>query len=132
MSPRTLRDRVIRDHFVDIRKQLESFVDVCWLSVHRYNEESRTGEDRKYITAIDQKLAALNNSLVRYFSALARKYSDNIIDFQKKTLLSVLTPEKSKALIAFTSSIDVENEKKALAGIFEVLGVEEKHYARFC
>jgi len=128
--PRVLRERMFRDNYIDIRKQLDSFVNVSWLSIHRHNEEVRPGEDRRNVPAIDQKLVSLNNSLVRYFSALARKYSDNIIDFQKKTLLSVLTPEKSEALIAFTSSIDVENEKNALAGIFEVLGVEEKHYAQ--
>lgn len=130
LPPRVIRDRLMRDHFLDIKKQLDSFVIVSWLSVHRFNEENRPNEERKTIPAIDQKLASLNNSLVRYFSALARRYSDNIVEFQKKTLISVLTPEKSEALFAFSNSIDVDNEKKALAGIFEVLGVEERHYSQ--
>ncbi len=128
--PRALRERMIRDNFLDIRKQLDSFVTVSWLSIHRQNETNGLNQDRKNAPAIDQKLESLNNLLVRYFSGLARKFSDNIIDFQKKTLLSVLTPEKSDALFAFTNSIDVENEKKSLVGIFEVLGVEEKHYSQ--
>jgi|GEM_PF-1204606 len=130
MPPRALRERMIRDNFLDIRKQLDSFVTVSWLSIHRHNETNGINQDRKNVPAIDQRLESLNNSLVRYFSALARKFSDNIIDFQKKTLLSVLTPEKSEAFFAFTNSIDVENEKKSLIGIFEVLGVEEKHYSQ--
>lgn len=130
LPPRSQRERMFRDHYLDIRKQLESFVSVCWLSVHRYNDDNRPGEDRRPIPAIDQKLISLNNILVRYFSSLTKKYSDNIIEFQKKTLISVLTPEKSDALIVFSNSINIDNEKKALTGIFEVLGVEEKQYAQ--
>jgi predicted ATP-binding protein involved in virulence len=128
--PRTLRERMIRDHFLDVRRQLEEFVNVSWLSVHRQNEESQTIEERKSIPPIDQKLLSLNNALVKHFSSLSRKFSDNIIEFQKRTLLSVITSERTEALFAFSDRIDVDREKKALAGIFEVLGVEEKHYAQ--
>jgi hypothetical protein len=84
LPPRSQRERMYRDHYRDIRKQLESFVSVCWLSIHRYNDESRPGEDRRPIPAIDQKLISLNNILVRYFSSLTKKYSDNIIEFQNR------------------------------------------------
>lgn len=130
MPPRMLRDRMIKDHFVDVKRQLEDFVNVSWLSIHRMNDENSPSEDRKAMPPIDQKLNSLNNTLVRHLSSLSRKYSDNISEFQKKTLLSVLTPEKGNVLQAFFQKIDIENEKKALTGIFETLGVDEKQYAQ--
>lgn len=99
--PRALRERMIRDNFLDIRNQLDSFVTVSWLSIHRHNEDNRQAQDRKNVPAIDQKLDSLNNSLVRYFSALARKYSDNIIDFQKKNLTISFNSRKKRGIICF-------------------------------
>lgn len=126
MIPSSLREKRLIDSR-DVKKQLKSFINVCWLSVNRFNEESRINDERKVIPAVDQKLISLSNSLVRYFSMLAKKYQNDIIELQKKTLLSVLTPEESRDVISSTTSIDVEKEKESLTGMFKVLGVEEKN-----
>lgn len=125
------RDKFFHDSFSSIKKELQSLVKISWLSIHRFNVDIRMREDRerKIIPAIDQKLSLLTDDLLRYFSSLSKKYSDSITEFQKKTLLSVLTPEKTHALIERTKTIDIEKEKKALAGIFDVLKVDEKQYS---
>ena len=127
---RAIRDHLmIRDHLLDIRGQLNQFVRVTWLSVHR-NEDNQMNDERKIIPAIDQKLNSLSNDLVRYFSSLAKKYSDEIVNFQKNILLSILTSDKSiHSIISSTKSINTEYEKKSLSGIFDVLGVEKKIYS---
>jgi predicted ATPase len=130
IPPRAIREKMIRDHFLDIRGQLNLFVRVTWLSVHR-NEDNRINDERKIIPAIDQKLNSLSNDLVRYFSSLAKKYSDEIVNFQKNILLSILTSDRSiHSIISSTKSINTEYEKKSLSGIFDVLGVEKKTYSQ--
>ncbi|MFZ2727119.1 MAG: AAA family ATPase [Methylococcaceae bacterium] len=126
---RAIRDKMIRDHFLDIRERLDSFVKVTWLSVHR-NEENRLSDERKTTPAIDQKLNLLSNSLMGYFSLLASKYSDEIVNFQKNILLSILTSEGNEDnVITSTGTINTEKEQKALSEIFEVLGVDKKKYS---
>lgn len=127
---RAFRERMFKGHFLDVRRQLEDLVNVSWLSIHRQNEEPQTMEERKSIPPIDQKISSLNNSLVKYFSSLSKRHSDNITEFQKRILLSVITSERSEALSAFLKNIDIDRETMALTGVFEVLGVEKKHYAQ--
>jgi len=127
--PRQIREKMLRDLF-GIKEQLDQFVKVTWLSVHR-NEDNRMSDEKKAIPAIDQKLNSLSNELVRYFSSLAKKYEDEITTFQKNILLSILTLNKSVlSIITSTKSIDTEHEKKSLSGIFDVLGVEKKTYVQ--
>lgn len=126
--PRLLRDRVYRERFDDIRAHLQSFAKVSWLSVHRNSEDSRNPEDRRFIPAIDQKIKDLNNNLVRYFSSLSKKFSDRTLEFQRKSFLSVLTPDRFDSIFTFATSLDIEEERKTLGEIFEVLGVEQKQY----
>lgn len=130
MPPRMLRERVVRQKFLDIQKELESIVKVCWLSVNRHADEPQVSDERKHLSAVDQKLASLNNELVRFFSQLARRYADDTLEFQKNAFLSLLTPEKEQALIDLSKKIDLESEKKSLSNVFELLGVESKLYGR--
>lgn len=128
--PRMLRERLANNRYVDVRQQLAAYVKVSWLSIHRSVDDPRmVNEEKRALPAIDQKLHNLNNQLVRYFSQLDGKYADHVVNFQKKTLLSVLTPEKTSSVLGLSTSLDIERERKSLASIFEVLGVEEKHYA---
>lgn len=128
--PRSIRERFVNNRHMDVREQLSAFVKVSWLSIHRSVDDPRfMSEEKRILPAIDQKLLNLNNQLVRYFSQLAGRYADHVVDFQKKTLLSVLTPEKTSSVLGMSSALDIEKERKSLASIFEVLGVEEKHYS---
>jgi len=126
--PRVMRERLFRERFADIRESLNSLIKVSWLSVHRHSDESRLHEDRKFVPAIDQKLRDLNNSLVRYFSTLTKKYADHTLEFQRKSFLSVLTPDRVESVFSFAKKLDLEQERATLGEIFQVLGVEPRHY----
>jgi ABC-type lipoprotein export system ATPase subunit len=128
--PRMIRDRMANNRYLDVRTQLASIVKVSWLSIHRTGgDQNILNEEKRTLPAIDQKILNLNNQLVRHFSQLAGKYADHVVNFQKKTLLSVLTPEKTSSVLGQSITLDMDRERKSLASIFEVLGVEEKHYA---
>jgi len=125
---RMMRERNFRERSADIRENLNALIKISWLSVHRHSDEGRSPDERKFIPAIDQKLRDLNNSLVRYFSTLTKKYADHTLEFQRKSFLSVLTPERSESVFSFANNLDIEHEKGTLGEIFQVLGVEAKHY----
>lgn len=125
---RPIRDRMYRERFADLRENLSSLVHTSWLSVHRHSEEGRNIDERKFVPAIDQKLKDLNNNLVRYFSSLAKEFSDQTFEFQRKIFLSVLTPEKQESIFNFAKELDLDREKNTLAEIFHVLGVDSKQY----
>lgn len=127
---RMIRDRSYRERSADIRTQLRSLAKVSWLSVYRNSEDSRHPEDRRFIPAIDQKLRDLNNNLVRYFSTLSKKFADHTLEFQKKSFLSVLTPERYESIFTFALELDIEEERKTLGEIFQVLGVEPRQYSQ--
>lgn len=128
--PRVLKERFYRERFVDIQKTLRGIIDVSWLSVYRQIEEVRSPEERRPLqqSAIDLKLRALNNELVRYFSILSKKYADHTIEFQKSSLLSLLAAEKAIEISTFSTGLDIEAEKNSLTKVFGVLGVEVKAY----
>ncbi|MDH4432254.1 AAA family ATPase [Pseudomonas shirazica] len=125
---RMIRDRMYRERFADLRENLTALVKTSWLSVHRHIDDGRNSEDRRFVPAIDQKLKELNIGLIRYFSSLSKEYSDKTLDFQRKTFLSVLTPDKQESVFSFAKQLDLDQEKNTLAEIFNVLGVDPKHY----
>ncbi len=128
--PRMLRERFYREKFIYIQRQLENMVRVSWLSVHRQTESERMPEERRPAPAIDIKLVTMNNSLVRYFSRLASEFSEETKKFQKTSFLSLTSIQKEANIRSFVESIDIDAEKKSLASIFELLGVEQRHYSK--
>jgi energy-coupling factor transporter ATP-binding protein EcfA2 len=130
--PRMLRERVFREKFLYIQRQLENLVGVSWLSVHRQTEVDKVGNDerRSPMSAIDAKLQNMTNLLVRYFSRLASGFSEETKAFQKASFLSLTSPQKESNVRSFVRSIDIEAERKALTSVFEVLGVEQKQFER--
>ena len=116
--------------YIFIRSQLEKLVKVNWLSVHRASPYERIPEEMRHATAIDQKLTELNNSLVRYFSKLATSYSEKAADFQKDSFLSLVSIQKKADVNTFVKSIDLEEERRSLASIFELLGLATKNYSQ--
>jgi predicted ATPase len=131
LPPRMLRDKYYHERFLDIKKQLNSMTNLCWLSVHRHTSGSRNDDERRrFISSVDQKLDDLNNQVVKYFSQLARQYSDETRDFQKKVFLSLLTSQNEKVIYSKTLTIDTDLEKRALSNVFEVLNVEQSIYTK--
>jgi predicted ATPase len=127
---RMLREKYYREKFVYVQRQLEDLVRVNWLSVHRQADSERTSEERRPATAVDAKLANMNNNLVRYFSKLATKFSEETKNFQKTSFLSLTSVQKEANIRSFVESVNIEHEKKSLASIFELLGVEQKQYIK--
>ncbi|EGD6048022.1 AAA family ATPase [Escherichia coli] len=116
----------------EISSTLEDLIKVSWLSVNRVdNLYLRERDiDKRSTSTIDHKISNLNNDLVRYFSVLSQQFSDHTIEFQKQSFLALINNEGANAIFQFSSSIDIENERKQLIEVFEVLGVENKAYAK--
>lgn len=134
-----IRDMRYNHYSTSVYTAIEKLINVNWLSVHRNDEYILKDSERDNRPPIDIKVDELNDSLVKFFSSLSKKFSEKIIDFQKDILLSILTPETEDKILKFGSVINVEKERKALEAIFEVLGVKEtkskpkiqQHFDRF-
>lgn len=124
---RFMRERAYRDKFLFVQRQLQEIVNVTWLSVYRGTEE-REREERRYQSAVDQKLASLNIELVKYFTKLATNFDEKTKEFQRTSFLALTQVEKMTNIRAFMRNIDIEHERAALASIFKLLGVERQHY----
>ncbi|MGM7874890.1 AAA family ATPase [Yersinia enterocolitica] len=112
----------------EINILLKELIKVSWLSVNRADVLYNRDIDKKSSSTIDHKIMELNNSLVRYFSFLSQQFSDHTIEFQKKSFLALINNEGAKPIFQFSNSIDLEKERKTLVEVFDVLGVEKKHY----
>ncbi|AZP88654.1 TPA: AAA family ATPase [Klebsiella pneumoniae] len=109
---------------------LKELIKVSWLSVNRADNLYNRDVDKRLLSTIDHKISDLNNSLVRYFSVLSQQFSDHTIEFQKKSFLALINNEGANPIFQFSNSIDIDKERKTLVEVFDVLGVENKHYAR--
>ncbi len=116
----------------EVGSLLDELIKVSWLSVNRadnvYNRERDI--EKRVSSAIDHKIIDLNNDLVRYFSVLSQQFSDHTIEFQKKSFLALINNEGANAIFQFSTSIDIDKERKTLIEVFDVLGVENKFYAK--
>ncbi|HIC1896537.1 AAA family ATPase [Citrobacter braakii] len=109
---------------------LKELIKVSWLSVNRADNLYNRDIDKRSLSTIDHKINDLNNSLVRYFSVLSQQFSDHTIEFQKKSFLALINNEGANPIFQFSNSIDIDKERKTLVEVFDVLGVENKHYVR--
>lgn len=138
-SVRMLRESKYNHYQSSVYLEIEKLINVNWLSVHRNDENFIKENDGDNRPPVDIKIDKLNDSLVKFFSSLSKKFSEKILEFQKEILLSILTPETEDTILKFVSAIKVDKEKQALEDIFEVLGVKEskskpkiqKHFDRF-
>lgn len=127
--PRSFRERHLKDLTTGPRDILTKLIKVCWLSVHRKSEDEQIRDERHDMPAVDQKLSSMANDLVRYFSAMSKKYEDHTKEFQKKSFLSLITHEKENQVFDFATKIDISSEKKGISDVFELLQLEVKEYA---
>jgi len=130
MPTRVFRERFHREKFIYIQRQLENMITVNWLSVHRHPDAERTTEEKRFGSAIDTKLANLHNQLVRYFSKLGSKFSEEAKNFQKASFLSLTGVNEDKNINDFVKNFDIEEERRALASVFELLEVDKKDYQK--
>ncbi|GJK48939.1 AAA family ATPase [Serratia marcescens] len=109
---------------------LKELIKVSWLSVNRADNLYNRDIEKRTLSTIDHKINELNNNLVRYFSVLSQQFSDHTIEFQKKSFLALINNEGANPIFQFSSSIDIDQERKTLVEVFDVLGVENKHYVK--
>lgn len=121
-----LERELYRRHGSNIASILNQLVNVSWLSVHRAS--ASRNEDERYESTVDRKLKELSNRLVRYFSTLNKEGSELVENFQKTVFLSMLYRKSHKPLFADVKDIKLEEEKKALEGIFNQFKVPSKDF----
>ncbi|EKG3234637.1 TPA: AAA family ATPase [Citrobacter freundii] len=109
---------------------LKDLIKVSWLSVNRADNLYSRDIDKRALSTIDHKIIELNNNLVRYFSVLSQQFSDHTIEFQKKSFLALINNEGANPIFQFSSTIDIDQERKTLVEVFDVLGVDNKHYLK--
>lgn len=74
----------------ELTKKIQELVTVNWLSVHRTPTAERTREERSYESTVDQRLEAISNDLVRFFSTLSRLKDDEVRIFQDSMFISLI------------------------------------------
>lgn len=127
-SKRLIQREIYRRHGRSIDSILNKLVNTSWLSVHRANFAKHELEEGKYESTVDGKLKELSNRLVRYFSTLGKMGSEQLENFQKTVFLSMLYRKSSKPIFSIAREINLEDEKKALKGIFEQFNVDQKEF----
>jgi len=111
-----------------LSSSLEKLVNVSWLSVHRSSSKLNESEKENYESSVDRKLKELSNRLVRYFSTLGKKGSEQFEIFQKEVFLSMLIRKSGKPVFSTVKSINLDEEKNALEGIFNQFKVAPKDF----
>ena len=110
-----------------ILARLESIANVSWLSIHRSSSSRFSPEEESYESSVDQKLDELSNNLGKYFSVLSSKVSDEIAEFQRNIISSLLTEQTESAVFSLVKSFNLDEEKEALNDIFEKLKIGGKY-----
>ncbi|MBC3228012.1 MULTISPECIES: AAA family ATPase [Serratia] len=114
----------------ELSLMLKELIKISWLSVNRADNIFNRDGEKRVLSTIDHKITDLNNELVRYFSVLSQQFSEHALEFQQKSFLAVINNEGAKPIFNFSQSIDIEKERRTLIEVFDVLGVENKYYAK--
>jgi predicted ATP-binding protein involved in virulence len=124
--PRHVMEKQLRRNGYSVSSSLEKLVNVSWLSVHRASSSDEDYEKERHESTVDRKLKELSNRLVRYFSVLGKEGSEQFENFQKEVFLSMLYRKSGKAFFSTAKNINIDQEKKALEGIFDQFEVAPK------
>ncbi len=103
--------------------RLKAIANVNWLSIHRTNSSRFSSEEESYESSVDLKLEELSNELARYFSFLSSRVSDEIAEFQRNIISSLITEQTETAVFSLVKSFDLDEEKRALVEIFKKLKI---------
>ncbi len=129
IPPRMRRERFAARYY-DIRAQLQSLLNVRWLSINRASEEFTPDEERKFVSMVDRKVADLNSEIVKYLGRLTKRYADETLEFQQASLLSLINSESEFKLNELVKNINLDEERTALEKAFELLGVAPAKYQK--
>ncbi|MCF5901218.1 AAA family ATPase [Aeromonas veronii] len=107
-------------------KFLSELVNISWLSVNRSSQI--IDENDRNESSVDRKLKELSDRLVRYFSVLGKKASEEFESFQKEVFLSLLFKKSSKPFFSAAKELEIDKEKEALRGIFSQFKLTPKDF----
>lgn len=124
VSPRQFRSFVRQRINRGILAKLEAIATVSWLSIHRSSKS--LAEETSYESTVDLKLEELSSDLGKYFSVLSAKVSDEIAEFQRNIISSLLTEQTESKVFSHVRSFDLDIEKQALYDIFDKLQIGGK------
>ena len=100
-----------------------------------YTSPDRSSNEESYESSVDIKLNQLSQSLASYFAVLTSKVTDEIADFQRNLIVSLLTEQEESAVLSSVRKLDLEEEKKSLSEIFSKLQISaatklDKHFRK--
>lgn len=124
ISPRQFRSFMRQRINRGILAKLEAIATVSWLSIHRSSKS--IAEETSYESTVDLKLEELSSDLGKYFSVLSAKVSDEIAEFQRNIISSLLTEQTESTVFSHVRSFDLDIEKQALYDIFDKLKIGGK------
>lgn len=111
----------------DVNLNLQSFVNLTWLSIHR-TSRSHSQEEKSFESSIDQKVKELSSDLIKYFGVLDKRYSIETERFQKNVFLSLIEGENQINLQ--TDDLDSGKEKDSLRQIFLLFKLQEAEFSK--
>jgi predicted ATP-dependent endonuclease of OLD family len=115
--------------------KLTEITNVSWLSIHRTTNIMQRKAEESFESSVDQKLDELSLQLAKYFSVLAAKVSEEIAEFQRSMIVSLLTEQTESTVLSSVKTLNLDEEKKALIDILTRLNIPkgakaklDKHY----
>jgi predicted ATPase len=122
------RQSLYRHVTADLTQRLRELAPTSWLSIHRAPGTRPGRDERSHEFTVDQKLDEISNSLVRFFSELEKKATDEAHKFQETIFLSLIYKHKQDELFRAVQDLDIQKEKKALIDIFKNFKVPESSF----
>ncbi|MEN6601861.1 MAG: AAA family ATPase [Bryobacteraceae bacterium] len=119
-SPR-YRLSEVRRQSEGLAEELALLVNITWLSVHR--SQQSISREEQYESLVDKKLNQVSNNLVRYFSLLSTRGTNQTEHFQKAVFQSLLHHPTESNAFAIVKGLDLAAEERALTQIFREFGV---------
>jgi len=113
-----------------LKKRLDGFYNLTWLSIHRAKSFRKQEEEDTYDSTVDSKLVALSNEFVRFFSALSQSASAEMKKFQETVFLSLLQEQSEEMLRTALRRMDFAAEQSLLVDIYNELNVDPKIFEK--
>jgi predicted ATP-binding protein involved in virulence len=121
--------RMFRDMYrfmpSELNERIRELVQVNWLSVHRASAVERPREERSYESTVDQKIEAISNEIVRYFSTLSQRKDDEVRQFQESMFVSLVENQSHYDLFDKPPLEEIDKQIDILSFIFDELHVSK-------
>ncbi|AQT68036.1 hemin importer ATP-binding subunit [Anaerohalosphaera lusitana] len=111
-----------------ILSELKSLVNLNWLSIHR---GALDADEETYESSVDQKLDEVCSQLSKYFSVLSSEIAEEIEDFQKDIIVSLLVSGNDfDEVVSLVETFNMSEEAKKLVEIFTKLNIAKEEASK--